>query len=184
MKQILYFSLGAAIGSGIAWYFTKRYYKQMLTDVMEDVDEYKEDVEKEVFGEYEYNKRVYKKRIDTLGYGNVVNDEDTYIKDEVEEELETTNPFPGERVNTPYVIGPDDYHEDESGVFDKETTTYYEGNDVLVTESDEVLEINDTIGRESLQHFGDYESDTVYVRNERLGMDFEVVYSEGCYEPN
>lgn len=185
MKHILYFSFGAAIGAVTAWYLTKRYYTQIVDDVMEDVNSFTEEVVNK-----EENKKIYKEHVYTLGYAQrkieeePENPDDYYIKDEVEEELETSNPFPGERVETPYIIGPDEYHEEGSGVFDKETITYYAGNDVLVTDTDEVLEINDTIGRESLEHIGEYESDTVYVRNERLGMEFEVVCVDGAYEPD
>ena len=59
--------------------------------------------------------------------------------------------------------------------YEKETLIYYAGNDYLVNEDeDEAYEISIYIGREPLEHFGDEEEDTVYVRNERLKTDYEI----------
>lgn len=193
MKQILYFSLGAASGALIAWYLTKRKYEAIIDEEIAEVKEaYKDDS-----GAYDYtnDKKTYRANVRNLDYISnepkikpVPMNEDLLdengVIDEVERELEVTNEFPGEKSRIPYVIGPDAYFNELSNVFDKETTTYYAGNDTLVTESEEVLMIPDTIGRESLDHFGEYEEGTLFVRNERLGMDFEVVYSEGSYEPD
>ena len=35
-------------------------------------------------------------------------------------------------------------------------------------------EIPELVGRESLEHFGDYEDELVHVRNDRLKCDFEI----------
>jgi hypothetical protein len=180
VKQILYFSAGLALGGLVGWYLTKRHYENLIDDEIEEVKEaYKEDIE-EVRDNIRDNK-IYRAKVRNLGYidNGVDSPEDYYIKDEVDEELRVTNPFPGEPADSPYTIGPDAYNDDM--IFDKQTITYYAGNDALVTDEDEVLYINDTIGRESLDKFGEYEEDTVYVRNEKLGMDYEVVYFDGCY---
>ena len=42
-------------------------------------------------------------------------------------------------------------------------------------------DIDGTIGRESLEHFGEYEEDVVFVRNERLGIDYEVIRQHRDY---
>ena len=181
MKQVLYFSIGAAVGGLVGWYLTKRHYESFIDEEIEEVKErYKED------NEEEHERKIYKKRLDTLGYAPKLSNDievDEYVKDEVEEDLKVTNPFPGERVDVPYTITPDEFLNSEEGVFDKETITYYAGNGELVSDADEILMIPDTIGYESLENFGEYEENTVFVRNEKLGMDFEVVRVEGSYEP-
>jgi len=186
LKQILYFSIGAALGAVTAWYLTKRHYETFIDDEIEEVKERYRDEHQE-----ENDRKTYQAKVRTLGYVEPVtvrngsdNGEDYILKDDVEEELRVTNPFPGERADIPYTIGPDAYAEEYVGTFDKETITYWAGNDMLVTDADEILEINDTIGRENLEKIGEFEENTVFVRNERLGMDFEVVCMEGTYEPN
>ena len=73
----------------------------------------------------------------------------------------------------PYVITPNDFGD---GNYDHELhcLTYY-SDGVLSTDWYEKLDIEDTIGLEALDHFGDYAEDVVHVRNERLQADYEVV---------
>lgn len=83
----------------------------------------------------------------------------------------------------PFRISTDEFMDDENN-FSKITITYFEGDDVLVDERESVIpDIDGVIGRETLQHFGeDSDSkDTVFVRNERLQTDFEVVRETGTY---
>ena len=48
--------------------------------------------------------------------------------------------------------------------------------------TDEIIEnVEDVIGFESLNHFGEYEDDSVYVRNERLRVDYEVLLDLRTY---
>lgn len=184
MKQILYFSIGAAVGAVSAWFVTKKYYEKRFA---EDIDAIRGDYEEE------YTKERIEDKIKDLGYIsddpdvvhmefskiNPVNEEN-YNEDGTAKDPTEVNPFPNEPVDHPYTIGPDQYHDEM--LFDKMTLTYYEGNDALISDEDESLEIGDFIGRDSLDKFGEYESDTVFVRNEKMGMDFEVVLVHGSYE--
>lgn len=68
--------------------------------------------------------------------------------------------------------------------YDKITLTYYEIDDVLVDDTDgrqEIVDVEDTIGSEALTRFGEYESNVVYVRNEKLGADYEVIREHLSY---
>ena len=58
------------------------------------------------------------------------------------------------------------------------TLTYYKKSNCLVNEYGEELNIYDTIGEESLKHFGEFEDGVVYVRNNHLGCDYEVILDE------
>jgi hypothetical protein len=180
MKQILYFLGGAAAGAALTYFFTKRYYEGIIDDEIASVKEAYQDEHVE----HDDGDKVVKKYhniVKGLDYVDEVDDLVSVDVDEETGEVVPENPFPGEPSEYPYVIEPDTYH-DENGIFDKETLTYYDGNDTLVTDEDEVLDINSTIGRENLDRFGEFEDSTVFVRNEKLGMDFEVVYVEGEYE--
>lgn len=42
-------------------------------------------------------------------------------------------------------------------------------------------EIQQSIGFESLGHFGEYEDDSVFVRNDRLKTDYEILLDEENY---
>ena len=42
-------------------------------------------------------------------------------------------------------------------------------------------EIEETIGKDSLTHFGEYEDDSVFVRNDRLKVDYEILMDQRGY---
>ena len=52
---------------------------------------------------------------------------------------------------------------------------YYDGG-VLTYENDDVIEnVDEIVGKDSLSHFGEYEDDTVYVRNDKQRIDYEIL---------
>lgn len=84
-------------------------------------------------------------------------------------------------VGQPFVI-----HREEFGDGDREKTTltYYVQDDVLANEADQRMEgIDETVGLENLEKFGHGSDDAnvVYVRNDRLDVDFEIVRSGGSF---
>lgn len=81
----------------------------------------------------------------------------------------------------PYVIDPDDFDTKED--YDTMNLTYF-ADGVLVDDNDHQLgedEIEAAIGSESLYHFGEYEDDSVHVRNDRLKLDYEILKDERAY---
>ena len=59
--------------------------------------------------------------------------------------------------------------------FAKVPLTYYADNETLVDGNDDPIDdIAGTVGFKALEHFGEYEEDIVNVRNEALGVDYEV----------
>lgn len=92
------------------------------------------------------------------------------------EEMATRSP------DAPYIISAEEYLGNDSN-YAQETVTYYLGDQVLADDRDEVIdEFEATIGLANLR-FGHRSNDdnVVYVRNERLLIDFEVLRSERKY---
>jgi hypothetical protein len=84
----------------------------------------------------------------------------------------------------PYVIPMDEYMANTNG-FDQNTLTYYEEDDTLVDERDRPMDgPNDVLGENFRVQFGVDSSDanTVHIRNEKLGLEFEIVRSYGSYK--
>ena len=76
----------------------------------------------------------------------------------------------------PYVISPSEFI-NEQPYYDKITLEYYEDDVLCNAISEEIItDINTTIGLESLNHFGEYEDDVVYVRNEKWSTDYEIIF--------
>ena len=72
-------------------------------------------------------------------------------------------------VEKPYVISPEEFGEFEE--YEKISLTYY---------ADKVL-ADEIVGEESLNHFGEYEDDSVFVRNDRLKCDYEILLDQRNY---
>lgn len=84
----------------------------------------------------------------------------------------------------PYVIHIDEKNETEE--YDTVTYTYYEEDDILCNEADEVIdkdERDQLIGEANLNRFGHGSGDpsTVYIRNDKLEMQMEVVLSPNSF---
>lgn len=82
-----------------------------------------------------------------------------------------------------YVISMEAFSNDNPD-YDKISISYYEDDDTLADEQDEIMqEVEGTIG-EALLCFGDQsdDPDVVYVRNERLSIDYEVVRLHRSYQ--
>lgn len=95
----------------------------------------------------------------------------------LEEEMKNRRP------DRPYVISYDEFFENEPE-FEEMSLTYFEGDDVLVDDRDQ--HIDDTeglVGNANLLRFGHGSKDknVVYIRNERLQLNIEVMHSHGKF---
>ena len=73
----------------------------------------------------------------------------------------------------PYVITPEAYMEPNG--YDKLACNYY-NNDVLTDENDEPMGSHDMLDR-----MGEYETDTLYIRNDKTEADYEITQIDGAY---
>ena len=77
------------------------------------------------------------------------------------------------------MISPEEFGEFEE--YEKISLTYY-ADQVLTDENDEEVDnVEECVGVESLNHFGDYEDDSVFVRNDRLKCDYEILLDQRNY---
>lgn len=100
-------------------------------------------------------------------------------KREYDAELEAEKKDDGK----PYIITIADYMSGDSGCA-QITVTYYEGDDIVANEIDIPFEkYEERLGEDNL-YFGCGSSDPtiVYIRNEELGEEYEVVRSKGTFE--
>lgn len=74
--------------------------------------------------------------------------------------------------DAPYVISPEEFG--EIG-YETISLTYY-ADEILADEMDELVEsIDSVVGLNSLTTFGEYEDDSVFVRNDKLKCDYEIL---------
>lgn len=180
------FIAGAAIGSAATWYYTKRYYEKITQEEIDDVKakfSYKVPSEepKEKKEDSQDQKAVadiarekpsvseYAKKLSKEGYTNYSNSEGEKTKEK----------YFGDSESKPYVISPDEFRSDED--YDVISLTYY-ADHILADENDEIVEdVEDSVGFESLTHFGEYEDDSVFVRNDRLKVEYEILRDQRTY---
>lgn len=143
------FAIGAAVGAVVTWKLAKSKFEQMA---QEEIDSVKESFSK-AYGEDKSEDLTVdeaKKMMTDLGYS--VEKEDDKMR--------------------PYVISPDEFGEKD---YKMETLTYYNDR-VLADRWDEPIENpEELLGDEALGSFGEYEDDAVYVRNDALKIDYEIL---------
>ena len=186
MKNLLCFVSGAAIGSIVTWKLIEKKYKDLADEEIESVietfknrkpritkDDVKEKVEK-VINKYKEPKEIVEDIVTTERY-SIENEEEI---DEDDESNYTVNVNNDVEVVTPYVITPEQFG--EYNEYGTKTLTYYADN-VLTDEIDNPItseEMVIMIGPDALDHFGEYEDDSVYIRDEMNEMDYEILKSE------
>ena len=186
MKNLLCFVAGAAIGSVVTWKLIEKKYKDLADEEIESVietfknrkpritkDEVKETVEK-VINKWKEPKETVEDIVTAEGY-SIENEEEI---DEDDESNYTINVDNGIDVVTPYVITPEQFG--EYNEYGTKTLTYYADN-VLTDEIDNPITSDEMvimIGPDALDHFGEYEDDSVYIRDEMNEMDYEILKSE------
>ena len=183
LSKIAAFTVGAAIGSAVTWFVLKEKYERIAREEIESVKETFARLDNHYEGpnnpevadesEEEYSEedvKEYEKKVQKMGYVDYTNNH--------KPDKEVKN------MNRPYVIEPgavdtlDDY-----GVM---TLTYY-NNDIVADDYGSVIdnaELDDMIGLDALTHFDENggDEDTVYVRNDVLRMDYEILRDYSDYE--
>lgn len=88
------------------------------------------------------------------------------------------------RNGIPYVVTREEYDENPDQ-YEQLSLTYFGYDEVLVDEDEKSIDnIEEFVGKHNLQRFGHGSGDSkiVYIRNERRGMDYEVLRSDGSYQ--
>lgn len=81
-------------------------------------------------------------------------------------------------VNGPYVISPDDFGSVPG--YNVEPLDYF-ADGILADGWGVKLDIDETIGEDAVNHFGEYNDDVVYVRNEATEIEYEVTRDPRTY---
>lgn len=190
IKEVMLFIAGLGIGSVGTYFVVKKHYEDFMDEEIESVKEYYKDnimeiaerefgesavnPEKEEPVEEKENEPNYQKIIKKLNYGDYSKKDDKVVESHTNAE-----PAVAEKKG-PYVIGPDDFANDEQ--YDKITLTYFSDDGVFVSIEEEVVpEGMQVIGEENLDHIGEIEENVVYIRNEGLNADYEVILEERAY---
>lgn len=184
LNNLLMFTAGAVIGSVVTWKLVKTKYEQIANEEIESVKEVlgrghrteidpmdeiddDEDEDDEEYTPSEEDIARLKETISTNGYRRY-----STKKEEKEEE----------DVDKPYVISPKEFARIDEDDYETVSLVYY-ADGVLTDEQDNIVEdVESMVGEDSLTHFGEFEDDSVFVRNDRLQTAYEILRDTHRYD--
>lgn len=186
MKNLIIFVAGATTGGLVVWKLLEKHYKDLADEEISSVVETFKNREKELLEnkskeKVEKNstekkkkttkkdKKENKKIIDTENYGTI--DLET-----AEEQLINMTTEDSASI---MIIHPNDYGEEDE--YDTKSWLYW-SDGILTNENDEIVENSEEFIGDALSHFGDYEEDSVYVRNRANQTDYEILKTEREFE--
>lgn len=175
LSSAIIFCGGVFIGGFLTWDFFKTKYEKIADEEIASVKEAFEHREPRPDKNYKVEEELkgndaYINIIDSNSYKNYSN---TPI------ETEKKGGTADMELKRPYVITPEQYEENVD--YTKVSLTWY-SDEVLEDDWGNVLDPDDVIGNEALKTFGQYEDDSVFVRDDDEQVDYEVLRDTRSYE--
>lgn len=178
MRNLVIFTAGLVIGALGTWKFVEEKYRKISNEEIESVrqmyeerEKAKEKVNEAIKEASDISKEVLDKinnKPDIQEYTNIVKtyESNNNKKDATEE---------------PYVIDPEEFGDIDG--YETSTLLYFEGDGYLTDDNHELIDnMDEIIGFDALNHFGDYEDDAVHIRNDNLQTDYEILKCLGNYK--
>lgn len=177
--NFMIFVLGVAVGSVITRRYVEKKYEQIAQEEIDSVKEVFAKRMAEIAKDAEARIKAdnAKEKPDIIKYAARLREQGyTNYSDMVDEKTEEEESM---SVDKPYVITPEEFGE----LDDYETISLiYYADHVLADDNDEIVEdIENVVGFDSLNSFGEYEDDSVFVRNDRLKCDYEILLDQRRY---
>ena len=175
------FATGAIAGSVVTWCFVKKKYERIAQEEIDSV--------KEVFAKKEFDSgakemakageevvkglnggiRQAKEKPDLVQYAAMVQKYGGTVGEEKEVPM---------KEKFPYVIPPEEFGEFDD--YERISLTYY-ANGVLADDNNEVVDDVEDIVGDALDHFGEYEDDSVFVRCDERKCDYEILMDQRTF---
>lgn len=171
IKYAFAFAVGAAAGSFITWKFLKSKYEQIAREENEEVRE------------------VYRKKLAEMSNGepdknpetpNNEDDSEYFVYEDLTTEY-TTDSEKGGSDDDPYLITPGGFGEKDD--YEIEDLIYFSDGFLTDDAFNPIDDVGALVIPDFAKHFGDYDydQDTVYVRNDRLKTDYEILRDHRKY---
>ena len=172
---LIAFILGAMSGTAVTWYSVKKKYELLAQEEIDSV--------KEVFARREQESAkddVDAAKVKKLNnIADIKECESILHREGYTRYSDSTEENEGRETNRHYVISPEQFGENED--YEQISLTYF-ADQVLADENDEMIEdVEERVGFESLSHFGEYEDDSVFVRNDDRKCDYEILMDQRLY---
>ena len=169
---VFIFAAGAAVGSVVTWKLLKTKYERIA---QEEIDSVKEAFSQRANSDDTNAKDKKDHNDDDDEYFVKVDDDNEYSKmvKNLGYSYNSEKKKGGGTVKRPYVITPDEFGE----IYEYDTISLRYYADKVLTDEDDVVitNVDEIIGEDSLTHFGEYEDDSVFVRNDEMKADYEIL---------
>ena len=175
LSSVIIFCGGVFIGGLLTWDFFKIKYEKIADEEIASVKETFEHREPRPDKNYKVEESLkgndtYINIIDSNSYRNYSN---TAIK------TDKKGGTADMELKQPYVITPEQYEDNVD--YTKVSLTWY-NDEVLEDDWGNVLDPDDVIGSDALKTFGQYEKDSVFVRDDDEQIDYEVLLDTRSYK--
>ncbi len=175
------FVVGAAVGSIVTWRYVEKKYEQIAQDEIDSVKEVfsKREAEFTENTEARIKANNAKEKLSVIEYAARLREQGyTNYSDLADEKPEEVKEDPM-TVDKPYVIAPEEFGDLDD--YETISLTYY-ADQILADDNDVIVDdVEDIVGFDSLNSFGEYEYDSVFVRNDRLKCDYEILLDQRKY---
>ena len=173
IKGLLIFAAGAVAGTVAGIGISKRHFEAIAAQEINEVRDYYRKANKELEEQKEEQKEeqentkkeeVVEETIEE--YNNIIKHGNYMTTEEIDEEDDYGD-------DEPYIIDPSEFG--NNGNYATQTCTYF-ADGVLVDDVDEVIEDPEKlVGNLHIDIFRDFDATSVYVRNDWMKMDFEIL---------
>lgn len=175
LSSVIIFCGGVFIGGFLTWDFFKTKYEKIADEEIASVKETFEHREPRPDKNYKVEEELkgndaYINIIDSNSYRNYSNTAIETDKKGWTADME---------LKQPYVITPEQYEDNVD--YTKVSLTWY-NDEVLEDDWGNVLDPDDVIGSDALKTFGQYEKDSVFVRDDDEQIDYEVLLDTRSYK--
>lgn len=191
LNKIIIFITGAALGSVVTWKVLQKRYNERINEEMTEFKKSQRDESMEKLEQMHADLMEKKEEVEAHEATLKVDENGPTLTKPIEN-WETTSKYyrrilEGEGYSNdddgpaPYVIPPEEFGND-ADEYDLISLNYYEDGVLADDWGDVIEDIDRVVGKDSLTHFGEYEDDSVYVRNDRLKCEYEILLRVGKFE--
>lgn len=198
-NNILYFVGGVAVGAVTTYFSLRTYFRNKMEEELDiEINDYKnyidskyDDKISEKICEDKESKEIISNDIEETVIEETKNIDrvekpDINVEPDYEEIIEKLNynqfstKTKGSKKKKPYLISVSEY---EEGRYDKVSLSYFDEDDILFNNNtNEVVDDpGNTVGHSNLESLASEEMEEIYVRNDILGVDYNVILELGSY---
>lgn len=169
-KLIFAFGLGAAAGAVVTYFLMKHKKKDDFMWVDEQEEEAGTNPAKESSEKVTCFDNKWKSDRPRMAYNDIYR-----------QKYGSDDPSPTDEDYPMYIITPEEYASKEG--YEAESLYYYK-NGVLTDEDNNViLNMEELVGSDAVNHFGKYEEDVIHIRNDDMETDYEIQYIDEDFKP-